>query len=982
MSEAVSTEAPSGVRYLQPDPSRIRPSGTDEDWPEGLSESHRDYFRKREVSSAVAYQRGVYSITSSRDLPDVAGGRWSPDVRKALDVEGNTAMVFPMFSAITGEGGAFQIKLDQPRIVVEEGKASDVSSSGRAEPKTRVIKFETPTGIKTATGTLYADINPGAGSWHLVKDDSPLVITEGFGKADAILTARLREGIVVTAIMLTGVNAGYCSTKTAAAPKSPPVLAPSLVPLIRPGRPVYMAYDADWVGNKQVALALRTMGQLLEAAGAVVYLVDVPQVEGDPKSGIDDYLAQQVQNGAPSPLADLLGLAKPLGDVFPGRHLAVVRDVEISDGETALLPALIDAFNGTLVQMTGDAVAIIGGPDHGLWTKRQVWNEKKQGYESVDNRVTDWVAWRHAVTATLTADDDGRETPVGEPMYAVTLVTKFGRKFVVENLSAKNSVIASIILDGADAAVALPLSDVERGRCANMLRELGQTDQSGRSDLREFAAGGWLIDPNAGPVMLAPAGSVTADGVTHAFTVGPPVGSEENSLNAAQMSTGWDHVAEGVELRQAIGAFNALIAVAPGRPEIGVALLGAMAAAPLCLTRRASLVLVAEPHVGKSLVLSAAQEFWAETGANGADFTFSFGDSSAFAAGVTASWARHGVVFADDYRISGDFEADRIADAAITVLSQGVYSGARGTKGTREGGIRKSVSIRAVAIISAETAPTATAVVERVVIINIERGDIPQEQPAGIDLFRDGYATTGAARAAWASYLRFLARKIRDNPAGLKGLGREADGVRRDYFQKVKAERAGETVAVIAAGWSYLREWAASEGFADLLPSAGVVTAGLDKLVHGNLASHKEAQPHVVLLNRLRELIEGGKVYINDWDGGTPDEAQSRGWRRDQMGGHGESKWTAAGTLGGYLSSDGADVVILPGGMNFAQSSLGLALKTAQVDRSLKSAGYHGGRADRAPERMGIKGRPRGWIISAARLGIERVVGEVNATAY
>ncbi|MFX6330815.1 DUF3854 domain-containing protein, partial [Acinetobacter baumannii] len=57
------------------------------------------------------------------------------------------------------------------------------------------------------------------------------------------------------------------------------------------GRDFLLCWDADWRTNRNVRNALiRTGDLLMEAGAASVRIIDIP-AEGDPKAGIDDYLA-------------------------------------------------------------------------------------------------------------------------------------------------------------------------------------------------------------------------------------------------------------------------------------------------------------------------------------------------------------------------------------------------------------------------------------------------------------------------------------------------------------------------------------------------------------------------------------------------------------------------------------------------------------------------------------------------------------------
>ncbi|MBM3301216.1 MAG: DUF3854 domain-containing protein, partial [Deltaproteobacteria bacterium] len=56
------------------------------------------------------------------------------------------------------------------------------------------------------------------------------------------------------------------------------------------GRTVYLAFDSDIVTKEPVRKALEHIGEHLRRKGAAVHIIQLPQLEGQTKTGIDDYL--------------------------------------------------------------------------------------------------------------------------------------------------------------------------------------------------------------------------------------------------------------------------------------------------------------------------------------------------------------------------------------------------------------------------------------------------------------------------------------------------------------------------------------------------------------------------------------------------------------------------------------------------------------------------------------------------------------------
>lgn len=107
--------------------------------------------------------------------------------------------------------------------------------------------------------------------WVLNHPEIPILITEGGKKAGCLLS----HGWV--AIALTGVWNGQKKKK----------LHPSLAPFIVPGRPVYLAFDADVVVKQSVQDALLLMGHLIHKALGIVRIVTWDLKLG---KGCDDFI--------------------------------------------------------------------------------------------------------------------------------------------------------------------------------------------------------------------------------------------------------------------------------------------------------------------------------------------------------------------------------------------------------------------------------------------------------------------------------------------------------------------------------------------------------------------------------------------------------------------------------------------------------------------------------------------------------------------
>lgn len=129
--------------------------------------------------------------------------------------------------------------------------------------------------------------------------DEPLIICEGELKA----AKACREGF--PAIGLGGVY-NFRSLKNGV------VWLDSLSSVVWPRRNVYVCFDSDYRVNPQVCAALHDLADVLHHLGAYVHLVNLPDIVGLEKTGLDDFLMSD-----PSGFAQLLTDAIPLGLTQP-----------------------------------------------------------------------------------------------------------------------------------------------------------------------------------------------------------------------------------------------------------------------------------------------------------------------------------------------------------------------------------------------------------------------------------------------------------------------------------------------------------------------------------------------------------------------------------------------------------------------------------------------------------------------------------------
>lgn len=634
---------------------------------------------------------------------------------------------------------------------------------------------------------------------------------------------------------------------------------------------------------------------------------------------------------APDTLDEALGLV-----VSEPQPLSVA--LEHMSGERAM----VDAADNTFV--------VLGGPKHGLWHRKFV-KDGDGGQVPVDELVVPWVAFRDESVVTSSMSPSG--VVEHDTTFSVTLVIANGRRHRRAELSDLDSV-SPRTLDRLNAGVGLPVSATGKERVANMLRSLGHAEMVVR---RQWRQNGWIwVDGHA--TWVAPAGSVCATGVTHDVVVGPPVGSDRDGLSETLQRIGAP--SKLVPLPEAAKACMAFVRLAPGRPEVGLALLGAVFSAPLMLATRASIGLVGEPDSGKSLLLAAAMSWVADVpiakGGNSMDIK----SSSPPGALAALAWAVDGVIFADDFKVS---EQDRNATATaievVTALVRGSYGGGTGLKATREGGMRSARPARSTLVWTGELVPADESVRGKTVAIQIGREDLHlKDIEAPIDQWRTLFAETGAARSLFARFLMWLAQ-VADAEGGLDVIAKRAAHIWHKHYRRLEGAREAETVASVATGIDFLRRFLYAFGLIDALPPGDQLQAAVNSLATAQGAALAEATPAARVLAAVGDMVTGRKGHLLSVTGGRPGEGKAEtdqsglpvieladealsvacGWRQSVADGPtGETvRWDPCGPALGWISPDRQCIAISRAGLTAAKQFAEMGhLQATQIYRGLK----------------------------------------------
>lgn len=626
-----------------------------------------------------------------------------------------------------------------------------------------------------------------------------------------------------------------------------------------------------------------------------------------------------------------------IDDTAPGGIVEVAQETqaEINEALAAVElpkePTVRDAFAGEgfmkwTVPGTDNFFIHVGSGQTGLW--ESFWVEGKDDTKKQKfRRITDWVAWRSEAIAPRRLSPEGRSMPAADAKYTVQLLNDYGL-YQVDGLSDKDSVDAAVVLNKLNSGSALPVKIDHRKHMENTLRALGRHDAQRLLD--QFTSTGILNDSGK-HVYLAPAGSITAEGVTHAYTVGAPAGSQEGALRPAQAAMGFDRIAEGAELVKAVEAFKAYSAITPGRLDHAIATFGALLAAPLPMTRYTTCAVYAPPGSGKSITVSGLQSFYSAVGVDGSSYSMTFSNkSTANGAALIAGWHCNSLGIYDDFRISGNPDEDKKRASAFEAIVQSSYGADGKAAGVAEGGLRASTTATTTSVITGEGAPASagTAIHGRYVKVQMAAEDyrITPRNASPLDTFIDEYANTGTARAMYASYLQWVIRRI--DAAGSVAAFKEEVSKRKKDWESDTPGRSAETASVMAVAWMYFLDWAAEKGVSNALPTMEEVTKTLLEVVADNVATIAELSPGKLVLQKIGDMIAGDAAYVESHALSVPSgNERNLGWKKEGY----NNEWGYGNRmLAGYLSEDRKWIAVPANAMNTFRKLAGLTDFTAK----------------------------------------------------
>ena len=187
--------------------------------------------------------------------------------------------------------------LDKVKTYATKSKSGKV---GKTKSTSGQRKYEQP---KNTPNMAYW---PSNYPWASVVDDisTSIIFTEGEFKA----AKACKEGFAT-------IGFGGCHNWHLA--KRDHELLPSLDVLQLTRRKIYICFDGDYVTKKEVSSGVTKLAEVLVKRGAYVYLITLPDVTSDKKTGLDDFLVYhkssckqqlKIQMGAAIPYADMAKL--------------------------------------------------------------------------------------------------------------------------------------------------------------------------------------------------------------------------------------------------------------------------------------------------------------------------------------------------------------------------------------------------------------------------------------------------------------------------------------------------------------------------------------------------------------------------------------------------------------------------------------------------------------------------------------------------
>lgn len=702
----------------------------------------------------------------------------------------------------------------------------------------------------------------------------------------------------------------------------------------------------------------------------------------------EGFNAALVTAAAVAPPGTPVGQAMVLPDLARLDELTTTDD---ADGASGILDAITGTGTPQQVHLpTSDYYVEVGGYRTGLYRRGKG--------DAPDVRITDWVAVRTSAHRSIVAGVEDGMT------YAVTILANSGQTWVLPEVAAKESLDPAYLRAESGAPIALPTALHDRAMLANVLAVVGSHEVQPTLIYRSL---GWA-EIGDRHHYLGTCNSIAANGPSPR-TAALPAGST-GTVGGVIGNIGWpEEVADEDEIPDIITSVtDAMIGIAPGRPELGVACIGARYGAVARQSTRGSIVAIAPPGSDKSRAMQAPQSFFVHPSVSM--------DKRSYPLSLTADNTYKGAervmaymvdypVLVDDAKVVEDRHQTDLIRRITSTLATSAYGSSAGVKSNVAGGLALGATAGCVGVVTGELQVLSGSARERVLALDLMPDDIDRSTGGGLDKYRELVARDLPRQMdAWvlAQVAGRLDRADWPGISGLEGteaMSRWADRRAAHWYDRLGGDRPAELAAVFAVGWDLVRLFADEAGWEDALPSPQVVEAALVSLVRQQRSDLGRNSVPAQLMQAIGDALFAGTGYLADDLGNAPNGhiAGHLGWRTNEIGPGWIHSPTAAplGRIGsirvGMTADEAADhpIMLLPDGVRVIrerQRGFLASLGRGQTEEAIVEVAhpYSLTRSGRLAERPTAKPldefpalantRSRAWFVPASALALESVV--------
>lgn len=530
-------------------------------------------------------------------------------------------------------------------------------------------------------------------------------------------------------------------------------------------------------------------------------------------------------------------------------------------------------LRGMRKAIRGEDLEFSSGPDagdrEGCYSERGgcIYWRRGSGEKTKESKVCTFLA---RITEMQTIDD-GAETRTQLLMEA----TASGRTVTFELTPPDFHSMSWPLAQLGPAARVMPWGGALM-RSRDAIQEL-----SGDAPRRQiFAHTGWReLEPGRW-VYLHAGGAVGAEGAVPDVSV-----QLEGSLDRFQLPVPPD----GAALADAVRASLRLLEGVPAR--LAFPLLAAVYRAPLGPTDfslylegrsggfKSELSALCQQHYGAGMDRQHLPASWGSTANSNREQLFVAKDALLVIDDMCPTGSRHDV--------------DRMHRDADTIF-RGQGNGAGRQRMRTDGTLRAARPPRGSILASGETIPNGHSCRARLLILEVEPGDIDTQWLSA----RQKEAGAGLYAQALAGFVRWVAPQAGQLSSTVPAAVRE---LRSDFPEAAHARHA-TTAAELLAGFEHFARFAEAAGAITTEQAAELnrrARAAILEAAHSQGEFTADADPVDIFLDRLGALFVTRKAHVVDRNGRRPIDPEAWGWSRD-VGGHGE-RFTAGGDKIGWL---------------------------------------------------------------------------------